>query len=95
MRRGAWSCAAIGAASGALTGRLTDVGINDAFMKNVGATLQSGNAALFLLVRKMTTEKVAAVLHGTGGTVLQSSFDETKEQILRDALADLQKATAA
>lgn len=87
--------AALGAASGALGGRLTDVGVNDAFMKSVGQSLQSGNAALFLLIRKMTTEKVAAALQGTGGTVLQSSFDETKEDVLRAALADLQKHTAA
>ena len=54
--------AAIGAASGAISGKLTDVGINDQFMNDVGQTLQSGNAALFLLIRKMTTDKVAAAL---------------------------------
>src|SRR4030095_6046007 len=36
---------AIGAASGALGGYLTDVGINDAFMKEVAASLQPSNAA--------------------------------------------------
>jgi uncharacterized membrane protein len=86
--------AAIGAASGAISGRLTDVGINDAFMTSVGKTLQSGNAALFLLIRKMTTDKVAAALKGTGGTVLRSSFDETKEDVLQAALAGVQKAAA-
>jgi uncharacterized membrane protein len=79
--------AAIGAASGALGGRLTDLGINDAFMKGAARTLQSGNAALFLLIRKMTTDKVLAALQGVGGTVLRSSFDETKEAALREALA--------
>src|SRR5262252_2615863 len=48
--------AAVGAASGALGGALTDVGINDKFMKEAAASLQSGNAALFLLIRKMTTD---------------------------------------
>jgi uncharacterized membrane protein len=79
--------AAIGAASGAISGRLTDVGINDEFMRNAAQTLQSGNAALFLLVRKMTTDKVLAALQGEGGTVLRTSFDETKEEALRAALA--------
>src|SRR5271169_3696676 len=37
---------AIGAASGALGGKLTDTGIEDNFMKEVGADLQAGNAAL-------------------------------------------------
>jgi len=39
--------AAIGAASGALGGWLTDVGVNDTFMKEVAESLQPGNAALF------------------------------------------------
>jgi uncharacterized membrane protein len=79
--------AAIGAASGAISGRLTDVGINDEFMRNAAQSLQSGNAALFLLIRKMTTDKVLAALQGEGGTVLRTSFDETKEEALRAALA--------
>jgi uncharacterized membrane protein len=85
---------AIGAASGALGGKLTDLGINDAFMRDVGKTLQSGNAALFLLIRKMTTDKVLAELRGAGGTILRSSFDETKEEALREALASAQAVAA-
>jgi uncharacterized membrane protein len=79
--------AAIGAASGALGGKLADVGINDRFMRDAAQSLQSGNAALFLLVRKMTTDKVLAALQGEGGTVIRTSFDESKEDALRAALA--------
>ena len=86
--------AAIGAASGALGGRLADLGINDAFMRQAARTLHSGNAALFLLVRKMTADKVLAALRGTGGTVLRSSFDETKEETLREALAAARATTS-
>ncbi|MGA9487231.1 MAG: DUF1269 domain-containing protein, partial [Methylocella sp.] len=71
--------AAIGAASGALGGWLTDVGVNDAFMKEVAESLQPGNAALFLLIRKLTTDKVLEDLKGVGGKVLRTSFDHTKE----------------
>jgi uncharacterized membrane protein len=78
---------AIGAASGALGGSLTDVGINDQFMKDAAEALQPGTAGLFLLVRKMTTDKVLADLKGVGGTVMRTSFDETKEAALREALA--------
>ena len=63
---------AIGAASGALGGRLADLGINDHFIKQAARTLQSGNAALFLLICKMTTDKVLAALRGVGGTVIRS-----------------------
>ncbi|MCI0599696.1 MAG: DUF1269 domain-containing protein [Beijerinckiaceae bacterium] len=86
--------AAVGAASGALGGYLTDVGVNDAFMKEVAESLQPGNAALFLLVRKLTTDKVLADLKGVGGTVLRTSFDHTKEEALRAALAGVTQATS-
>jgi uncharacterized membrane protein len=81
-----------GAASGALGGALTDVGINDAFMKDLAANLQPGNAALFVLVQEMTADKVLKEISSYGGVVLKTSLDETKEQVLRDAL---EKATAA
>jgi len=78
---------ALGAASGAISGALTDVGINDKFMKDAASALQPGTAGLFLLIRKMTTDKVLADLKGVGGTVMRTSFDETKEAALREALA--------
>ena len=79
--------AAVGAAAGAVSGRLTDVGINDAFMKEVSQSLQGGEAALFLLVRKMTADRVMDGLQGMGGKIMRTSFDETKEATLREALA--------
>jgi uncharacterized membrane protein len=63
-------------------------------MKEIGQTLQSGNAALFLLIRKLTADKVLADLKGEGGTVLRTSFDHTKEEALRQALAGAQAASA-
>lgn len=84
--------AAVGAASGALAGRLSDFGINDNFMRDVAKSLDDGHAALFLLIRKMTADKVMAELRGLGGTIMRSSFDETKEEALRAALADAQAA---
>ncbi|MEK1853807.1 MAG: DUF1269 domain-containing protein [Phyllobacterium sp.] len=83
--------AVVGAASGAIGGALTDVGINDAFMKDLASNLQPGNAALFVLVQEMTADKVLKEISGFGGVVLKTSLDETKEQVLRDAL---QKASA-
>jgi uncharacterized membrane protein len=70
-----------------VAGRLTDVGINDNFMKEVAQSLESGEAALFLLVRKMTADRVMEGLQGMGGKIMRSSFDETKEDMLRAALA--------
>jgi uncharacterized membrane protein len=77
---------AAGAASGALAGALTDIGIDDKFMKDLGDNLQPGSAALFVLIRKMTADKVLKAVEGFGGTVLRTSLDETREDALRDAL---------
>jgi uncharacterized membrane protein len=78
---------ALGAASGALSGALTDIGIDDNFMKSAAQSLAPGDAGLFLLIQKMTTEKVLADLEGMGGVVMRTSFDRKQEQALRDALA--------
>lgn len=82
---------AVGSASGALGGALTDVGINDAFMRDLSASIEPGNGALFLLVQEMTSDKVLKRIQDFGGVVLKTSLDETKEQVLRDAL---QRASA-
>jgi uncharacterized membrane protein len=78
--------AAVGTASGALGGALTDVGIDERFIKDVAASLQSGNAALFLLISKITPDKVLADLKGIGGKLLRTSFDHSKEKALPKAL---------
>jgi uncharacterized membrane protein len=80
--------AAVGAASGALGGSLVDVGINDEQMKtDANEALKPGTAGLFLLIRKMTTDKVLEDLKGVGGTVIRTSFDHAKENALKEALA--------
>jgi uncharacterized membrane protein len=76
----------LGAAAGALGGKLSDYGINDDFMKGVAASIKPGNAALFLLIKNMTADKVVADLAPYGGTVLRTSLNESKEKELRDAL---------
>ena len=82
--------AAIGAASGAIGGALTDVGINDHWMKEVATAIQPGTAALFLLIRRVTADKVLEGLRGEGGTVMRTSLDHTKEAALQAALAGVQ-----
>ncbi|HWK67449.1 MAG TPA: DUF1269 domain-containing protein [Rhizobiaceae bacterium] len=84
--------AAAGAAAGALGGALTDVGIEDKFMKNLTESIRPGDAALFVLIRQMTADKVLASIKEFGGVVLKTSLDETKEQVLRDALAGAKPA---
>lgn len=84
---GAVSGAALGAASGAIGGALTDLGIDDNFIKELGRKLTPGHAALFLLIRKVSLEKILDAIKGSGGEVIMASLDPAKEKALRDALA--------
>jgi len=87
--------AALGAASGALGGALTDIGINDKWMKETAAAIQPGTAALFVLVRRVTADKVLERLRGEGGIVMKTSLDHTKEAALQAALAGVQATVSA
>jgi uncharacterized membrane protein len=77
---------AVGATAGAVSGALTDVGINDKFMKDLAATLKNGSSVLFVLVRKATPDKVLEELAGTGGTILKTSLSHEDETKLQTAL---------
>ncbi|MEI6399025.1 MAG: DUF1269 domain-containing protein [Pseudomonadota bacterium] len=78
---------AAGAAAGAVSGALSDVGINDTFMKDLADTMQPSSSALFVLVRKSTPDKVLEELQGTGGTILKTSLSHEDEDKLQAALA--------
>jgi uncharacterized membrane protein len=84
--------AAIGGATGAATGALTDVGVDDNFMKQLGEKLQPGGAALFVLVRRSTPDKVLPRVSQFGGDVIHSSLSEHAEETLQEALRE--KTTA-
>jgi uncharacterized membrane protein len=77
--------AAVGAGAGAMSGAFTDVGIEDRFMKEVGASLENGGAAVFVLVRKVTGDKVLAGLDQfrAKGKVVQTSLSADQEEKLK------------
>jgi uncharacterized membrane protein len=75
-----------GAAAGAAAGALTDIGIDDDFMKELAATLRTGSSALFVLVRKATPDKVLEAVQGMGGKVLKTSLSHDDEARLQAAL---------
>jgi uncharacterized membrane protein len=79
---------AIGAASGALAGKFTDVGVNDDFMKQLGASLPSGGAALIALAKADAPDKLLARVGKYGGEVIQTSLSEEDEAALRHALGE-------
>jgi uncharacterized membrane protein len=78
--------AALGAGAGALSGKFADIGISDNFIKELGETITPESSALFVLVRKVTPDKVLEALKGFGGTVLKTSLTADKEDALREVL---------
>jgi uncharacterized membrane protein len=82
--------AALGAGAGALSGALSDYGIDDEFIQSLGATIEPGSSALFVLVRSATMDKVLPELRPFGGTVLRTSLSNEQEERLRQALQDVQ-----
>jgi uncharacterized membrane protein len=79
---------AVGAASGAVAGKMTDTGVNDKFMKELGAKLQPGNAALIALGSTEARDKVMERVSPYGGEVIQTSLDREDEERLRSALGE-------
>jgi uncharacterized membrane protein len=78
----------VGAGSGALAGKLTDYGIDDKFIRSLAETLQPGNSALFVLIRKVQPERVLAEMKRFKGRVLRTSLSVEQENRLRAALSD-------
>ena len=79
--------AAVGAGAGALSGKFSDIGINDQFMKDAAASLTPGQAALCVIVRKVTADKVLPAMAHFGGKVLRTNLTTEQEQKLQSALA--------
>lgn len=79
---------AVGASAGAVSGALTDIGIDDNFIKELGATMTPNSSSLFVLVRNETPapDKVLEELKGTGGTILKTSLSHEDEAKLQAAL---------
>jgi len=77
---------AVGAATGAATGALSDYGIDNDMMKQLGEKLPEGGAAVFVLVREATADKVVPEVAKYGGHLIQSSLSNEQETALQEAL---------
>ena len=89
--------AAIGAGAGALSGKFKDLGLDNKMMKDIGDSLKPGTSALFVLLKKVTADKVLDGLKQFAGKgkVFQTSLDKDDENSLREALDTPASETAA
>lgn len=78
---------AVGAAAGALSGSLTDVGIDDSFIKRIREKVTPGTSALFLLTSGAVTDRVSEAFAGTQMELLETNLSREEEESLRNAFS--------
>ena len=71
-------------------GGLTDIGIDDDFLEEVGRQIAPCSSALAILVRRADPDKVLAELKKFKGKVLKTTLSEEDEDRIREALAKSQ-----
>ncbi|WP_204140076.1 DUF1269 domain-containing protein [Halomicronema sp. CCY15110] len=75
----------VGATTGALSGKFTDYGINDEFIKEVRGKVTEGTSALFLLTGPVTVDKVKdAFAPEERGELVQSNLTAEQEAKLKE-----------
>jgi uncharacterized membrane protein len=79
---------AIGAGMGALAGSMTDVGINDDFIKALRKEITPGSSALLLLSSDAVMDKVKEAFEGQPVELVQTNLSQEQEDKLRDVFAE-------
>jgi uncharacterized membrane protein len=79
---------AVGAAMGALAGSLSDVGIDDDFIRNVRDKVTPGTSALFVMTSNAVTDKVLEEFRGTRAELVSTNLSNEQEARLREAFAE-------
>ena len=79
---------AIGAAAGALAGSLSDVGIDDDFIKQVRNEVMPGTSALFVMTSDAVVEKVRGAFEGTHAELIHTNLTSEQEGKLREVFSE-------
>jgi uncharacterized membrane protein len=79
---------AVGAAAGAVAGHLSDVGIDDDFIKSVRDQVTPGTSALFLMSSGAVLDRVHEELADVKAELIRTNLSEKDEAALREAFAE-------
>lgn len=79
---------AVGAAMGALAGSMSDVGIDDRFIKEVREKVTPGTSALFLMTSGVVQDKVLDEFRGTQAELISTNLSKEQEQKLREVFVE-------
>ena len=74
---------------GALSGKFTDYGIDDDFIKSIRDKVTEGTSALFLMTSDAVVDKVVEAIKGSGQKfeLVTSNLSTEQEQQLRGAFS--------
>ena len=86
---------AIGAATGALAGSMTDIGIDDDFVRKVRDEVTPGTSALFVMSANVVADRVLGEFKGTGAHLASSNLSTEQETKLREVFAEDEAQTPA
>jgi uncharacterized membrane protein len=79
---------AVGAAMGALAGSMSDVGIDDEFIRKVRDNVTPGTSALFVMTSNAVADKVLEQFRTTGASLISTNLSNEQEARLREAFAE-------
>jgi uncharacterized membrane protein len=79
---------AVGAAMGALSGSMSDVGIDDEFIKDVRENVTPGTSALFVMSSNAVPDKVLERFRTTGASLISTNLSSDQEAKLREAFSE-------
>jgi len=79
---------AVWAAMGAWAGSMTDVGIDDTFIKEVRRQVTPGTSALFVMTSAAVADKVIEEFKDTGASLVSTNLSKEQEAKLREAFAE-------
>jgi uncharacterized membrane protein len=87
-----------GAAIGALLGTAAStvanaVGIEDAFIRDVGRLMKPGTSALLVLDSEGDLEVILNSIRGLGGTILKTNVDLERAKLIQTTLSDQTRRT--
>ena len=78
---------AVGAAMGALAGSMTDIGIDDKFIKEVRSKVTEGTSALFLMSSGAVADRIAPAVQGREFEIITTNLSKEEEDKLRAAFS--------
>jgi uncharacterized membrane protein len=82
--------AAVGTLMCGAGGAAAEVGIDDAFVSEVGALMKPGTSALFVLDQEGDMEAILQGIRGLGGTVLKTNVDVKRARLIQSTLSATQ-----